>query len=695
MPAASSNARTKPAASAAPAASARRAPRKPRPRRPAARRAAKPAPPAATPAAPTLRSAKRLAATVAHTPLATARVIAAFVPMTQLIGREAPLTAPEFSAALDGIFDALYAHPLTEQARRATEYLRAHNLLPNEGSTERLIRRVVDQAVSRSPVPVPPAIVDEFWTFFHDLLAEPELRGLAEMGLDIARLLLRTYEPLLVEVINELKELFFANRRRTDALLQRVKVLRNDLQIIRRQLRALRYVRPFLQLDPRDFRGQAQVIAKMVREFGPFFVKLAQVAASGADFLPPEIAVELQVFQEDVPPMSADEARQAIAESFGQPAEARYFGFDAERPLKSGSIGSVYLVKKPMLQGGVERLVPVVVKIGRHNLDREFQLGKASIGLMVLTSQYWAPHGKLAPFLNALMAQVDGFIDGFRAELQFEREAELQQRFARRAQGSRLWSVPQVYAATGRVIEMEYLEGAVSVLRAPARFGGDAPAYRRRLAARFVHVVLCQVLLHRELHGDLHAGNVLVGADSRLHLIDWGNTVALQGKGRPVARWLHGALSADADAMTAALITLCTAPEAAAARRDEIRATLQRTLHKRRVTPLRGKTFAWTLAREGPEGWRRRAQLLGQLASNTQQLGLVLQPEYLHLWRSVGALLGTLASLYQGVPQRRIAADLALVSGLFPARVLRDAWHAGPEAIREPIAAWRRSPAAA
>jgi predicted unusual protein kinase regulating ubiquinone biosynthesis (AarF/ABC1/UbiB family) len=641
------------------------------------------------------RGTGRLIATVARTPAATARVVAALVPMTRLVGREAHLTVPEFATALDGIFDALYAHPLTAQARRVTHYLRERNLLPNEGSTERLIRGLVDQAVARSPVPVPPAIVDEFWTFFHELMAEPELRGLAELGLDIARLLLRTYEPLLVEVINELKDMFYGNQRRTEALLQRVKLLRRDLQIIRRQLRALRYVRPFLQLDARDFRGQAQVIAKMVREFGPFFVKLAQVAAAGADFLPPEIAAELQVFQEDVPPMSADEARQAIVDSFGQPPEARYFGFDAARPLKSGSIGSVYLAKKPMLRGGVERLVPVVVKIGRHNLDREFVLGKASIALMLLTSQYWAPHGKLAPFLHALTAQVDAFIDGFRAELQFEREAMLQQRFSRRAQGSTLWQVPEVYAATARVIEMAYVDGAVNVLRAPARFGGDAVTrYRRRLAARFVHVVLCQALLHRELHGDLHAGNVLVDAGGRLHLIDWGNTVALEGRAAPVAHWLRGALAADAGTMADALVALCTTPESAAERRDEIREALQRTLDKRRL-PALGRGFAWTLAREGPEGWRRRAQLLGQLVSNTQQLGLVLQPEYLHLWRSVGAMLGTLASLYQGVPPRQIAADLLLTTGLFPARVLRDAWRVGPHALREPIDAWRRAPEAA
>ena len=81
---------------------------------------------------------------------------------------------------------------------------------------------------------------------------------------------------------------------------------------------------------------------------------MAQVAAATADFLPEQIARELMVFQEDVPPMSAEEARQAVIDSFGKAPEDIYFGFDAEHPLKSGSIGSVYLAKKPVREGGVE-----------------------------------------------------------------------------------------------------------------------------------------------------------------------------------------------------------------------------------------------------------------------------------------------------------------------------------------------------
>ncbi len=619
-----------------------------------------------------LRSAGGLTMQAVRLPVSTAKVVGAFVPLTRRLAGESHITGEEFGREVDQIFVTLYEHPLTKQTRRITSYLRSRNALPNELSTENLIRYVLNESVARSPIPVPQEIIDEFWTFFDELMSDPELRGLGELSLDITRLILKTYEPLLVEVINELKDIYYSNQNRMEALLRRVQVVRRDLQIIRRQIRALRYIRPFFQVDAKDFRGQAEIVAKMVREFGPFFIKMAQVAAATADFLPDEIARELAVFQEDVPPMSPDEARNAIFDSFGRLPEEMYFGFDAQKPLKSGSIGSVYLAKKPVMINGVEHLVPVIIKVGRHNIDREFLMGKTSMGLMLLSSQYWAPHGKLTPFLKAMTEQIDGFIEGFRGELQFQREANVQASFARRAQNSTIWHVPEVYTATDRVIEMEYVEDAVNISRAVKHFKPEDPiAYRRDLANKFLFAVMSQIFIYQEVHGDLHPGNVMVDKDRRLHLVDWGNTIQLAGKMGPVVRYLRGALVADPDALTDSLIAISTDPEAAMARRAEIREALVRTLGKKDLKPL-SYSFPWTLYLEGPEGWLKRANSLGALMSNTQQLGLVVRNDYLHLSRSFIAMVATLGNLYDGVPRYRALIDIFIAINTFPARALQD-----------------------
>jgi len=104
---------------------------------------------------------------------------------------------------------------------------------------------------------------------------------------------------------------------------------------------------------------------------------------------------------------------------------------------------------------------------------------------------------------------------------------------------------------------------------------------------------------------------------------------------------------------------------------EEIREALARTLAKKQIKPL-SYDFAWTLYREGAEGWLKRANTLMQLASNTQQLGLVLRGEYLHLSRSLAAMIATLGGLYEGVPRYRALADIVITVNTFPARMLQE-----------------------
>ncbi|WP_420426570.1 AarF/UbiB family protein [Algiphilus sp.] len=589
----------------------------------------------------------------------TYRLSRAFSPLVRLLAHEHDITRDELTAAVDTVFEGLYAHPATRSIERITDYLRARKMIPDEQSTEDLIRFVVDQMLQRSPVPVPQALVDEFWQFFEELFSSEEIKGLGEMTLDMVRLVIATYEPLLTEVVNILKAGRRFNQWQLQELLRRAQTVRGDITIVRRQLRALRWVRPFFQADPRDFRQQAQIVANMVREFGPFFIKMAQVAAANADFLPNEIAHELQVFHEDVPPMSAQEVEQAFLECFGKHPSDLYMGFDAEKPLRSGSIGSVYLAKKPFVENGVEVLRPIIVKVGRHNIDREFAIGKLVIGLAIISSQYWAPHSKLAPFLRALQEQVDEFVAGFLQELDFEDEAQNQLRFYDRAQSSSVWRVPALYGSSRRILEMEFLADGESLMRALRR---QTPAARRRfraqVAERLLYTILHHAMVYREMHGDLHPGNIMIGSDNALYLIDWGNTVPLDGKWDAVWDYVSGACLADVDLLTDTLIRISTAPEANAKRRQEIRSLLAETLAKRDIKPLSTRNLVSELRRGGYDGLRRRGQAILHLMSNTQHLGLVVRSDYTHLSRALMAAAGSFGSLYEGVPKRTLVRDL-------------------------------------
>lgn len=605
--------------------------------------------------------------------VSTARASKGFVPLLKLLTEENDSTREELTDAIDRAFSGLYQHPLLAQTGRLTALLRKRRLIPDEQSTEELIRFVVEQVVARSPVPVPEALVNEFWQFFNELFAAPELKGLGELTLDMVRLVLRTYEPLLTEIVNLLKAGRRFNAWQLNELLKRAAQVRTDAAIVKRQIRAIRYIKLFFQVDPKDFRAQAQVVAKMVNEFGPFFVKMAQVAAANADFLPEEIAKELSVFHEDVAPMSPDEVVAAFIECYGKPPEKFYMGFDAAKPLKSGSIGSVYLAKKPFIEGGREILRPVIIKVGRHNIDREFAIGKLVIGLAIMSTQYWAPHSKLAPFLRAMQEQVDEFVAGFVEELDFDAEAQNHLRFYQRSLGRRSWRVPELYSSSRRILEMEYLGDAVSLSRALTRLPRrERRRFQMRLIEQLSFTVLYHAFAYREIHGDLHPGNLMVSEDGSLNLIDWGNVVDLHGKWRPVWDYLAGAILADTELLTEALIRISTQPDENYARRDEIRAALDDTLRKKGVTPLTRRSFLRELRSGGVAGLHRRGQAVLQLMANTQQTGMVLKRDYLHLSRAVMALAGSYGTLYEGDRRSLLFRDLGRVALRLPLTLGRE-----------------------
>ncbi|MBF0120008.1 MAG: phosphotransferase [Desulfobacterales bacterium] len=611
----------------------------------------------------------------------TFKISNAFLPLALLFASSKNVTQGELSEVLDQIFETFYKHPLTKHSKLLTQYLRQNSLMPNEQTTENLIKFVVNQAVLRSPVAVPDIIINEFWTFFHELFSEPDIKGLVEFNLDIVRLVLRSYEPLIVDVINILKEARRINQTILLDLVSRTRVIRGDLTIIRRQIKALRYIKPFFMTDPRDFKTQAKIVAKMVREFGPFFIKMAQVAAANSDFLPEEISKELAVFQEDVPPMSAQEVMDAFYECVGKNPYECYFGFNPHNPLKSGSIGSVYLAKKPVMIKGKEVLIPVIIKVARCNLDREFLMGKTVIGLALLSTHYWAPHSKLAPFFESILKQVDEFVKGFQRELDFMQEAKIQQRFAERSKKSFVWHVPKIYFASRKVLEMEYIKGAANVKLAIERVPPKIRAnFARQIASKFLYTLILHIFIYQEFHGDLHPGNVMISSDGKLYLIDWGNAVDMQGKWEPVWDYVRGAIMADVNLMAEALIKISTNPEGNIEKREQIKQSIEETLKKKNVTPL-GKNFIFQLKAEGLEGLHRRFQAVMHIGSNAQQLGIIVKSEYMHLSRSLAALVGTYWQMYENVPKVVMVFDVFKTVFQFPLVLLKDYFDISPASI--------------
>jgi len=91
-------------------------------------------------------------------------------------------------------------------------------------------------------------------------------------------------------------------------------------------------------------------------ELGPIFVKFGQILSTRRDLLPPDIADELTLLQDQVPPFPGDLARKQIEQALGAPIMELYAAFD-ETPLASASIAQVHAAQ---LKDGREVVIKVL-----------------------------------------------------------------------------------------------------------------------------------------------------------------------------------------------------------------------------------------------------------------------------------------------------------------------------------------------
>ena len=186
-----------------------------------------------------------------------------------------------------------------------------------------------------------------------------------------------------------------------------------------------------------------------------------------------------------------------------------------------------------------------------------------------------------------------------------------------------------------------------------------------RIGREFLHTVIAHLFVYREFHGDLHPGNILVDDTQRLHFIDWGNTVDISSIWKPAIMYLQAVLTGDADSIADAIIQMGEDRQRLAASRRELVRVIEKTLGDAAIAPL-GYDFLLTLYREGQEGWLRRAELALNLATAITRQGIVIRSDYMHLTRSLTAMVGSYLGIYRDVPRTQMIQDILQVCLQFP-----------------------------
>ena len=263
-----------------------------------------------------------------------------------------------------------------------------------------------------------------------------------------------------------------------------------------RPMRLLRIVTPWGRTDVSD-KPRGERLRLALNEMGPIYVKFGQIISTRRDLVAPDIADELALLQDQVPPFPGEEARSIIEGALKQPVAELFGSFELE-PLASASIAQVHAATLP---DGRE----VVVKVVRPGINR---LIRRDIDLLMaiarLAEKYWEGGSRVKP--TEFVKEFETFIFD---ELDMTREGSNASALRANFEGSTELYIPEIYwpYCKEQVLVMERVSGIpISDINGLKEAGVNL----ERLAKMGIRVFYTQVFRDNLFHADMHPGNILV-----------------------------------------------------------------------------------------------------------------------------------------------------------------------------------------
>lgn len=286
------------------------------------------------------------------------------------------------------------------------------------------------------------------------------------------------------------------------------------------------------------------IVRRTLEELGPTFIKLGQVLSTRADLIPADIQAELAQLRTNVPAEPFRQIKGTVESELGAPLDDLFAEF-SRTPLGSASIGQTHLAR---LKDGRE----VVVKVQRAAAAETLRI---DISIMRTVATALQRRWGLARELD-VVSFVDEFDRQITGELNYTLEGKNAERIAKNFKDRPGLRVPTIFwEATGsRVLTMERLVGIpIDDVEALTAAGIDPKALGKR-AATFI---LDMVLVDGFFHGDPHPGNLLVGADGSILLLDYGMVGSLSdAHRRQMVVLVTSFATRDSERMSEALIEL-------------------------------------------------------------------------------------------------------------------------------------------
>ncbi|MEI8410057.1 MULTISPECIES: ABC1 kinase family protein [unclassified Kribbella] len=268
-------------------------------------------------------------------------------------------------------------------------------------------------------------------------------------------------------------------------------------------------------------------------------MKFGQMLSLMESAMPEELAAPyratLTKLQDSAPPMPASTVHTILSRELGRRWRDRFEEFD-DLPAAAASIGQVH---RGTLKDGRE----VAVKLQYPGAAEALRADLRQLGRFARTFGSLVPGMDMKPLVAELQERIG-------EELDYDREAQAQQKYADAFTDHPEFVVPRVIKHSPSVIVSEWIEG-----RPLSSIITDGTKQERdEIGLKYVRFMFSGPKLAGLLHSDPHPGNFRVMPDGRLGVVDFGLCARLpDGLPPAMGRLLRISLEGDGAAVLAGL----------------------------------------------------------------------------------------------------------------------------------------------
>lgn len=242
---------------------------------------------------------------------------------------------------------------------------------------------------------------------------------------------------------------------------------------------------------------------------GPAYIKFGQVLSTRPDVVGDELAVQLRVLQDKLPPFPIETAKASIEDELGLTVAGVFSEFS--EPVAAASIAQVHRAR--LRDTGQD----VAVKVLRPGIERAFRKDIDAFYFAAGLIELLSPASRrLRP--TDVITHFEGVVLG---ELDLRLESASASEYAANTSDDEGFILPEInwLLSSRRVMTMSWAEGVPLGDNAALDAAGHD---RADLGERVLKLFLSHALRDGFFHADMHQGNLKVSADGKIIAYDFG-----------------------------------------------------------------------------------------------------------------------------------------------------------------------------